>query len=59
MTNLDNIFKSTDITLPTKVCLIKAVVLEKTLESPLDCKMIQPVNPKGNQSPIFIRKIDA
>ena len=26
------------------------VVLEKTLESPLDCKEIQPVNPKGNQS---------
>ena len=30
------------------------VVLEKTLESPLDCKEIQPVNPKGNQSRIFI-----
>ena len=30
------------------------VVLEKTLESPLDCKEIQPVNPKGNQSLIFI-----
>ena len=30
------------------------VVLEKTLESPLDCKEIQPVNPKGNQSWIFI-----
>ena len=30
------------------------VVLEKTLESPLDCKKIQPVNPKGNQSWIFI-----
>ena len=35
------------------------VVLEKTLESPLDCKEIQPVNPKGNQSWIFIRRIDA
>ena len=34
------------------------VVLEKTLESPLDCKEIQPVNPKGNQSWIFIEKID-
>ena len=32
------------------------VVLEKTLESPLDCKEIQPVNPKGNQSWIFIRR---
>ena len=31
------------------------VVLEKTLESPLDCKEIQPVHPKGNQSWIFIR----
>ena len=35
------------------------VVLEKTLESPLDCKKIKPVNPKGNQSWIFIRGIDA
>ena len=75
MTNLDSIFKSRDITLPTKVHLIKAmvlpvvmygceswtikkaecrridaVVLEKTLESPLDCKEIKPVNPKGNKS---------
>jgi len=77
MTNLDSIFKSRDITLPTKVCLVKAifssshvwmweldceeswalknwcfwsVVLEKTLESPLDCKEIQPVHPKGDQS---------
>ena len=70
MTNLDSIFKSRDITLPTKVHLVKAMVfpvvmyeseswtvkkaerqrfdgfelvLEKTLESPLDCKGIQPV----------------
>ena len=78
MTNLDSILKSRDITLPTKVCLVKAmvflvvmygceswtikkaecqridafetVVLEKTLESTLDCKEIQPVHPKGNQS---------
>ena len=77
MTNLDSIFKSRDITLPTKVCLVKAmvfpvvmygceswtikkaehrkigaftVVLEKSLESLLDCKEIQPVHPKGNQS---------
>ena len=35
------------------------VVLEKTLESPLDCKVIQPVHPKGNQSWIFIRRTDA
>ena len=79
MTNLDSILKSRDITLPTKVHLVKAMVLpvamygceswtikkaehrridafelwcsqEKTLESPLDCKEIQPVNPKGDQS---------
>ena len=35
------------------------MVLEKTLESPLDCKEIQPVHPKGNQSLIFIGRIDA
>ena len=35
------------------------VVLEKTLESPLDCQEIQPVNPKGNQSWIFIGRTDA
>ena len=35
------------------------VVLEKTLESPLDCKEIQPVHPKGNQSWIFIGRNDA
>ena len=73
MTNLDSILKSRDITLPTKIHLVKAmvfpvvtygceswtvkkaecqridVVLEKTLESPLDCKEIQPVHSKGNQ----------
>ena len=87
MTNLDNILKSRDITLPTKVRLVKAmvfpsshvwmweldykkswalknwcfwtVVLEKTLESPLDCKEVQPVHPKGNQSWIFIGRTDA
>ena len=73
MTNLDSILKSRDITLPTKVCLVKALVfpvvmygcesgttkkaerqridaliLEKTLESPLDCKEVEPVHPKGN-----------
>ena len=35
------------------------MVLEKTLESPLDCKEIQPVNPKANQSWELIRKTDA
>ena len=35
------------------------VVLEMTLESPLDCKEIKPVNPKGNQSCIFIGRTDA
>ena len=35
------------------------VVLEKTLESPLDCKKIKPVKPKGNQSWIFIGRTDA
>ena len=87
MTNLDSILKSRDITLPTKVCLVKAmvlpvvmygceswdykeswapknwcfwtVVLEKTLESALECKEIQPVHPKGNQSRIFIGRTDA
>jgi len=87
MTNLDSILKSRDITLPTKVHLIKAiffpvvmcgceswtirkvecwridafwtVVLEKTLENPLDSKEIQPVHPKGNQSWMFIGKTDA
>ena len=86
MTNLESILKSGDITLLTKVCLVKVmffsvvmygsesctikktepknwcfwtVVLEKTLESLLDCKEIQPVNPKGNQSWIFIGRTDA
>ena len=34
------------------------MVLEKTLESPLDCKETKPVNPKGNQPRIFIRRTD-
>ena len=84
MTNLDHILKSRDITLPTKVHLVKAivfpvvmweldykeslvpknwcfwtVVLEKTLENPLDCKEIQPVHPKGDQSWVFIGRTDA
>ena len=77
MTNLDSIFKSRDITLPTKVCLVKimvfpvvmhgceswticeSVVLEKALESPLECKKIKPINPKGNQSWILFGRTDA
>ena len=35
------------------------MVLEKTLERPLDCKEIKPVNPKGNQSVIFIGRTGA
>ena len=86
MTNLDSILKSRDITLPTKVHLVKAMVCPvvmygcksravkkpecpkidvfelwywRTLESPLDCKEIQPVYPKGDQSWVFIGRIDA
>ena len=87
LTNLDRILKSGDITLPTKVHLVKAmifssshiwmrelnhkegwawknwlfwiVVLEKTLESLLDCKEMKPVNSKGNQSWIFIGRTAA
>ena len=35
------------------------MVLEKTLESPLDCKEIQPVHPKGDQSWVFIGRTDS
>ena len=87
MTNLDSMLKSRDITLPTKMCLAKAmvysvvvygceswdykeswvlkkwcfrtVVLEKTLESPLDCNMIKQGSPNGSQSWIFIGRTDA
>ena len=87
MTNLDSILKSRDITLPTKIRLVKAmgffsshvwmweldykeswvlknwffwiVVLEKTLESLLDSKEVESVNPKGSQSWIFIGRTDA
>ena len=86
-TNLDSIFKSRDITLPTKVRLVKAivfycchiwmweldceeswelknwcfwtVVLEKTLESPLDCKEMQPVHSEGDQPWDFFGRNDA
>ena len=77
MTNLDSTLKSRDVTLPSKVHLVKAMVFPvgmygceswtiktaecqrtdafelwcwRRLESPLDCKEAQPVNPKGNQS---------
>ena len=43
---------------PKNWCFL-TVVLEKTLESPLDCKEIKAVNPKGNQSWIFIGRTDA
>ena len=82
MTNLDSILKSRDITLPTKVHIVKGMVfpvvmygceswavkkaehqrmevLEKTLESPLDCKEIQPVLSKGDQSWVFFGTNDA
>ena len=86
MTNLDSILKSKDVTSPTKVPLVNAMVfpvvmygceswtikkdesrridafwtavLEKTLESPLDCKEIQPVHPKGDQPWVFIGRTD-
>ena len=86
MTNLDSVLKYRNITLLTKVCTVKAmvlpvvmysceldhkegwvpenwcfqiVVLEETRESPLGCKEIKPVNPKGNQPWIFIGRTDA
>ena len=85
MTNLNSLLKSRDITLPTKVCLVKAMVfpvvmygceswtIKKAegqridafelwcwgrLLSPLDCKEIQPVHPKGDQSWVFIGRTD-
>ena len=86
MTNRDSILKRRDITLSTKVRLVKAMVFPvvmygceswtikkakcqridafelwcwRRLESPLDCKEIQPVHPKGNQSWMFIGRTDA
>ena len=85
MTNLDSILKNRDLTLPTKVCLIKALVFPvvmygcerwtvkkaeclridafelwcwRRLLSPLDCKEIQSVHPKGDQFWIFIGRTD-
>ena len=45
--------------LSTEEFMLWTVVLEKTLESPLDCKEIQPVHPKGDQSWVFIGRTDA
>ena len=86
MTKLDHVLKSRDITLPTKVHLVKAVVFPvvmyeceswttkkaehqridafelwywRRLSSPLDCKEIQPVHPKGNQCWVFTGRTDA
>ena len=86
MTNLDSIFKSRDMTLPTKVRSVESMVFpvvmygceswtmkkaecqridafelwcwRKTLESPLDCKEIQRVHSKGDQSWVFIGRTD-
>ena len=85
MKNLDSILRSRDITLPAKVCIVKAMVLPQVvsgceswtikkaehqridafeltcwtnLESPLDCKEIQPVHPKGNQSWVLSGRTD-
>ena len=85
MTNLDSILKSRDITLPTQVRLVKAMVFPvvmygceswtvkkaesrridafelwcwRRLLSPFDCKEIQPVHPKGDQSWVFIGRTD-
>ena len=54
MWELDN----KEVWVPKNWCF-QTVVLEKTLESPLDCKEIQPVHPKGNQSWLFIGRTDA
>ena len=45
--------------LSTKELMLLNCGLEKTLESPLDCKEIQPVHPKGDQSWVFIGRTDA
>ena len=44
--------------LSTEELMLFKLVLEKTLESPLDCKEIQPVYPKGDQSWVFIGRTD-
>ena len=52
-------FISMKIFLPYQVIQVQTVMLEKTLESLLDCKKIKPVSPKGNQPWIFIGRTDA
>ena len=42
-----------------RIDAFELMVLEKTLESPLDCKEIQPVHPKGDQSWVFIGRTEA
>ena len=63
MTNLDSVLKGSDITSVIlhhwRIYAFVIMVLEKTLGSPLGCKEIQPVHPKGDQSWIFIRRADA
>ena len=59
MTNLDRILKNRDIIFPTKVHLAKSVVFSSSHKSSLDCKEIQPVHPKGDQSWVFIGRTDA
>ena len=44
--------------MPKNLCF-QLVVLKNTLESPLDCKEIKPVNPRGNQPQIFIGRTNA
>ena len=53
------LFYSLFVLVPTQInFMTDQWVLEKTLESPLDCKEIQPVHPKGNQSWVFIGRTD-
>ena len=75
ITNLDSILKSKDITLPTKVHIVKAMVfpvvmygceswaIKKTehqrIGAPLDCKEIQPIHSKGDRSWVFFGRNDA
>ena len=53
------LFYSLFVLVPTQInFMTDQWVLEKTLKSPLDCKEIQPVHPKGNQSWVFIGRTD-
>ena len=55
----DMVLEMSKISPAQKNWCFSTVVLEKTLESPLDCKEIQPVHPRGNQSWVFIGRTDA